>query len=40
MVELGHNMIGAKTLDLNVDFRVIASQLDNIAVDFFGVKAI
>ena len=35
MVNIGGNMIGAKTLDLNVDFRVIASQLDKIAHDFF-----
>lgn len=36
MVNIGGNMIGAKTLDLNVDFRIIASQLDKIAYDFFG----
>lgn len=35
MVEIGNNLIGAKTLDLNVDFRVIAAQLDKIASDFF-----
>ena len=35
MVEIGNNWIGAKTLDLNVDFRVIAAQLDKIASDFF-----
>ena len=38
MVEIGNNMIGAKTLDLNVDFRIIAAQLDRIAYDFFHVK--
>ena len=35
---IGGNMIGAKTLDLNVDFRIIAAQLDKIAFDFFGAK--
>ena len=38
MVEIGKNMIGAKTLDLNVDFRIIAAQLDKIASDFFSRK--
>lgn len=33
---IGGNQIGAKTLDLNTDFRVIAGQLDKIAADFFG----
>ena len=33
------NQIGAKTLDLNVDFKVIAAQLDKIAEEFFQVKA-
>ena len=37
-VNIGGNMIGAKTLDLNVDFRVIAAQLDKIAYDFFCVE--
>ena len=37
-VEIGRNLIGAKTLDLNVDFRVIAAQLDKIASDFFTLK--
>lgn len=32
---MGGNQIGAKTLDLNVDFKVIAAQLDKIAEDFF-----
>ena len=36
--DIGGNMIGAKTLDLNVDFRIIAAQLDKIAYDFFQVK--
>lgn len=36
MFNMGGNQIGAKTLDLNVDFRVIAAQLDKIAADFFG----
>ena len=30
------HMIAAKTLDLNVDFRVIAAQLNSIAIDYFG----
>lgn len=38
MFNLGGNQIGAKTLDLNVDFKVIASQLDKVAEDFFQVK--
>lgn len=37
-VNIGGNIIGAKTLDLNVDFRVIAAQLDKIAYDFFHVE--
>lgn len=36
MFNMGGNQIGAKTLDLNTDFRVIAAQLDKIAADFFG----
>lgn len=36
MYNMGGNQIGAKTLDLNTDFRVIAAQLDKIAADFFG----
>lgn len=35
MFNMGGNKIGAKTLDLNVDFKVIAAQLDKIAEDFF-----
>jgi len=33
---IGGNQIGAKTLDLNKDFRLIAAQLDKIAKQFFG----
>ncbi len=33
---MGGNQIGAKTLDLNKDFNLIAAQLDAIAVQFFG----
>ena len=39
MFNMGGNQIGAKTLDLNVDFKVIAAQLDKIAEDFFGKQA-
>ena len=35
MYKLGGNPIGAKTLDLSVDFKAIAAQLDKIAADFF-----
>lgn len=35
MVNIGGNVIGAKILDLNVDFRLIKSQLDKIANDYF-----
>jgi 5-methylcytosine-specific restriction enzyme subunit McrC len=38
MFNMGGNQIGAKTLDLNKDFRLIAAQLDAIAEQFFGVK--
>ena len=34
---MGGNQIGAKTLDLNKDFSLIAKQLDKIAMDFFEV---
>jgi 5-methylcytosine-specific restriction enzyme subunit McrC len=34
--EMGGNQIGAKTLDLNKDFELIAAQLDAIAEQFFG----
>lgn len=33
---IGGNMIGAKTLDLNADFSFISAQLDKIAADFLG----
>ncbi len=33
---MGGNQIGAKTLDLNKDFKLIAAQLDAIAEQFFG----
>ena len=32
---IGGNRIGAKTLDLNVDFDAIKSRLDRIADDYF-----
>ena len=35
MVKMGANWIGAKTLDLNTDFKQIAEQLDKLAEDFF-----
>lgn len=35
MFDMSGNQIGAKTLDLNVDFKVIAAQLDKLAWDFF-----
>ena len=37
-VKMGANWIGAKTLDLNTDFKTIAEQLDRIADDFFQEK--
>ena len=36
---MGGNQIGAKTLDLNKDFPLIAAQLDKLAEDFFKVNA-
>ena len=33
---MGGNLIGARTLDLNKEFKQIAAQLDKIAEDFFG----
>lgn len=39
MFNIGGNQIGAKTLDLNVDFNVIAAQLDKTVEDFFGAEA-
>lgn len=38
MFNMGGNLIGAKTLDLNADFKAIAAQLDRIAEEFFGVE--
>lgn len=35
---MGGNQIGAKTLDLNKDFKRIVSQLDQIAAEKFGVQ--
>lgn len=35
MFNLGGNRIGARTLDLNTDFKVIAAQLDQIVKEFF-----
>lgn len=35
MFNMGGNQIGAKTFDLNADFKVIAAQLDAIAEQFF-----
>ena len=39
MFNIGGNQIGAKTLDLNRDFPLIAAQLDKLAEDFFKVKS-
>ena len=36
LFNLGGNLIGARTLDLNQDFRQITAQLDEIAQQFFG----
>lgn len=38
LFNMGGNQIGAKTLDLNRDFKLIAAQLDAIAEQFFGRK--
>ena len=35
MFNMGGNQIGAKTLDLNVEFKGIKAQLDKLAWDFF-----
>ena len=35
MFNMGGNQIGAKTLDLNKDFPLIAAQLDKLAEDYF-----
>lgn len=40
MFHMGGNQIGAKTLDLNQDFSLIAAQLDKIVEDFFQMKSI
>ena len=39
MFNMGGNQIGAKTLDLNKEFPLIAAQLDKLAEDFFKIKA-
>ena len=40
LFNMGGNQIGAKTLDLNKEFRLIAAQLDAIAEQFFGKQPI
>lgn len=35
---IGGNKIGAKTLDLNRDFKHIASALDSLAFKFLGIS--
>lgn len=35
---IGGNQIGARTLDLNCDFKLITAQLDSIAEKFFGIN--
>ena len=35
MFNMGGNKIGARTLDLNKEFTLIAAQLDKIADDYF-----
>lgn len=40
MFNMGGNQIGAKTLDLNKEFPLIAAQLDKLAEDFFKVKVV
>ena len=39
MFNMGGNQIGAKTLDLNKEFSLIAAQLDKLAWDYFEIKA-
>ena len=39
MFNMGGNQIGAKTLDLNKEFSLIAAQLDKLAEDFFKTSA-
>ena len=34
LFDIGGNVIGAKTLDLNVDFQEIAGRLDQIVEDY------
>lgn len=38
MFNIGGNQIGAKTLDLNQDFSIIADQLDKLAWEYFGIN--
>ena len=38
MFNIGGNQIGAKTLDLNQEFSVIADQLDKLAWEYFGIN--
>ena len=40
MFNMGGNQIGAKTLDLNKEFPLIAAQLDKLAEDFFGIRTL
>lgn len=40
MFNMGGNQIGAKTLDLNKDFPLIAAQLDKLAEDCFGIRTL
>lgn len=40
MFNIGGNQIGAKTLDLNKEFSLIAAQLDKLAKDYFGIKTV
>ena len=37
---MGGNQIGAKTLDLNKEFPLIAAQLDKLAEVFFGIRTL
>lgn len=39
MFNMGGNQIGAKTLDLNKEFSLIAAQLDKLAWDYFEITA-
>ena len=40
LFNMGGNPIGAKTLDLNKNFKLIAAQLDALAEQFFGKQAV